>query len=340
MALTFTDGFDSYATTADLTKKWDIADSGGWAWSSTGGRTGAGCVVGGTTGGKVLRRLSVFDGATNRKSGIAFWVKFSGAPAAASDIFKLLDPSNSLAAALQLSTSGTLNSMFSNDVTTIVAGSANVCDNEWHWVEARMDPNTTNTFSQLWVDGVSQGSGTSFNASSFPSAIQFLSVAGITIYIDDVIACDNVGTYFLSTAFPLGPRQISTLRPNADGATQFTPSSGVSNYALVDEISGDVSDYVESGTSGDQDTYEYSDLGFTPTEINAVMVNSYVQNPNAGTINYQQIAKSNVSTATGASTKTPSSPKTAQAPFYTDPDTSVAWTAAGVNAAQFGIKVA
>lgn len=111
------------------------------------------------------------------------------------------------------------------------------------------------------------------------------------------------------------------------------------NAALIDEVNADTSDYVESGTSGDQDLYTYGDLGFTPAAINAVMLNAYVANPNGGSINHKQIAKSSATLAEGTSTLTPSAPRIVQEPFYTDPNTAAAWAGAGVDAATFGIEV-
>jgi hypothetical protein len=81
MALIFTDGFDSYAATSDLTKKWSSV-SGGWTWSSSAGKTGGGgltCAAG-SAGGILATPATLFGGATTGYCHLGFYVKLSAAP--------------------------------------------------------------------------------------------------------------------------------------------------------------------------------------------------------------------------------------------------------------------
>lgn len=344
MALRFTDGFDSYAATSDLTKKWGSVGSD-WAWSATGGRGGGGGLVGSTTGGSVIRTRPVFALTISGTDVmmIAFWFKASAVPAAAAEFLRFLDSVSATRGSIRVNTSGqlTLNEPFGSVSAT---GSINVCDGAWHWVAVYTTVSGGGSTTQkCYVDGAAQWSGflDIASASANYAAFQFQTLAGVTVNLDDIIAWDSdSATAFTTADFPLGARQITTIRPSADSAVQFIPSSGAANAVLVDEVNADTADYVEDGVSGEQDLYTYGDLGFTPAAINAVMLNAYLHNPNAGTINHRQIAKSSTTQTDGTSVETPNSPLVVQEPFYVDPATSAAWDGAGVDGALFGIKVA
>jgi hypothetical protein len=336
--LLFTDGFDSYAATADLFKKWS-AIGADWAWNSTAGRTGGGAVVGGTTGGTGLTSRSILGSVT--PIGIGFWMKCSSPPAALANFLSIFNSGASNVGNLAMNTSGQIH-FRGNAGATQGGTSVNIADDAWHWIEAQFNLGSAAATMKLYVDTVvvTNGSFAVNNTGQTGNALlfQFLSIAGETLTIDDVIVYNNTGTIVLAD-LPLGPREITTLRPSADDATQFTRSTGANSSALVDEVNGDVSDYVEDNVPGHQDTYDYGNLGFTPAAINAVVVNSYLHNPNAGTINHKQVAKSGGTTTEGSSVITPSAPVVLQEPFYVDPNTAAAWAGSAVDAAKFGIKV-
>jgi hypothetical protein len=328
------DGFDSNTATGDLNKKWGFVQAP-WQYASGVGKFGGGAAVAATTGGgKLARTPGILTNLTNTHG---FWLKTSGTPAAAATIEAVTDVNfNNQNAPLQLQTNGTL-SLLGPATTT---GTINVCDGNWHWVEIKRFYAPGSASFVIYVDTIAQGS-TGGNASGSPGTYDFISAAGITIWIDDDILYDDSTGVPTSANFPIGPRQISTLRPTSDGVCTFsTLSAGTSHYALVNETSpdGDAS-YVQDGTSGDQDLLNFTSLGYTPASITAVMGNIYVDNPSGGLINNQLVCKSGATTAISAGANTPTIYVTRQAAFNVDPNTSAAWTAAGVNAAQFGYKV-
>ncbi len=79
MALVFCDGFDSYAATVDLTKKWFAVNETPWVWHATNGRTGAGCVQAATTGaGRLRLPVPALVGANvSTPICMGFWLKIS-----------------------------------------------------------------------------------------------------------------------------------------------------------------------------------------------------------------------------------------------------------------------
>jgi hypothetical protein len=342
MAFVFTEGFDSYASTADLTKKWGVAGSA-IAWGAAAGRTGAGGITIGPSGTGNLRWW-YSNTVANYYYHAGFYFKASAAPAAATIFFCFTDGSGNLLSGnegLRLETSGIM-TLFGSNAST--SGTTSICDNNWHWIEVYMDGGTANVPGAVYVDNASYAvqSQLQYGGTQSQSGIAFIFVSGITISIDDIVVYDNSTGAPAHVAFPLNSRQITTIRPASDGTVSFaTVVGGTGTHSsAVNEVNPDgTTSYVSDSTSGHQDLYNYGALGYTPTNITGVMVNNYLENPNAGTINFQTACKSGATTTLGTSTLTPSTYKTVQTAYNIDPNTSAAWTAAGVNAAQFGIHV-
>lgn len=340
MALKFTDGFDSYAATADLVKKWGMAETP-WVWHATNGRTGAGCVQAATTGGARLRTKDYVNTPLNGIFAYGFWLKISAIPVLSS-LVQLNDANGSIMGYIKVAATTGFLTLYSMSLSLTATGNINVCDNAWHWVEVYSTIASVTGTHKCNVDGTSQWNG-SYSPSNFSTVlafVEFLSMPSATITLDDVMMYDSSGSGMIpATVWPLGTRQIATLRPTSDSSVQFTRSTGATNFSLIDEVNPDVSDYVESGTSNQQDLYGYGDIGFTPAAVNGVMLNGYVHNPNPGGIAFQQSAKSSATTVQGTSTAAPVNPRIFQEPFVLDPNGSIAWTGAAVDAATFGIKV-
>jgi hypothetical protein len=144
----------------------------------------------------------------------------------------------------------------------------------------------------------------------------------------------------------LGDCRVDTFFPDADGASsQFTPSTGTDNYAMVDE-GGPTTDpdfdttYVESSTIGHIDLYAYPSLTHTPATIHAVQFSQMVKKSESGYRSMKPVLRSGGVNYEGDE-------KVLGADTYiwvptvheTDPNTATAWTIAGVNAIEAGQKV-
>jgi hypothetical protein len=222
--------------------------------------------------------------------------------------------------------------------TIVITSSAIVIDNAWHWVELEYCLNGASSSCQLYIDGVSQGSSaTNLGTAAAITAVFFsggYNTGGVHYY-DDIIIWDDQGASFNS--FPLGPRRISTLVPNADGdLAQFTPKSGTSHFAMVN--GGYTStNYVSDGGTGQVDLYKFPTLAYTPTSINAVVGNYYGQNTGAGSTNLIPKVKTSGTTASGTTlTMTVGVNSLLQNAFITDAG-GTAWSASAVNAMQIGM---
>lgn len=155
---------------------------------------------------------------------------------------------------------------------------------------------------------------------------------------DDLYILDTSGSAPTNTF--LGPIKIEALLPSAAGDnTDFTPSAG-SNYAAVDENEhDDDTTYVESGTSGHTDLYNFGNLTNIDGTVFGVQVNC-VSKSTVGSIDYKIKAKHSTTEGDSAAiTQASSTYAVDHHIFETNPSTTSAWTPSEVDAAQFGQEV-
>jgi hypothetical protein len=162
--------------------------------------------------------------------------------------------------------------------------------------------------------------------------------------ISDIYICDDSGS--VNNDF-LGPIRVLSLHPDADGDDEdWTLSSGTDSYALVNEtepIDGD-SDYIEDTVTTNRSLFTYDDV---PSGMGDNIVGvQVVTNPRITDATTYDL----INTIKSGGTLYPESAVTVDDQTYngmghvlqlleSDPDTSTAWTASGLNGAQFGVEV-
>lgn len=353
MALLFADSFDGYSAAADFSYRYSVAGSP--TLNTTGG------VVSGAKwvqfdNAQALTTNIRLDITTNRIR-IAFWLYME--PLSASLASNCIELSSSTDSTLHWAfgfTSGSVayitrfDDALVNSAAAVGGFGATVLDTgQWYHIEIEfVSGDSTAGVAKLWIDGVldiNLAAGDT-NAAVSPNQFQDLDTLKLlgqsgqnnSFAVDDLVVWDDVGTAFTGQ---LGRHRMECLRPNAAGdSADFTPSSG-SNYAAVDDTGpdGDAT-YVQSGTSGHKDLYNYGAMATSPLTIKGVVVTAIVKNTDVGSIGMRNLVKSGSTTVNGA-TKTLdfSSYKPMQEMFAVDPNTSAAWTITGVDAAQFGLEV-
>ena len=134
-------------------------------------------------------------------------------------------------------------------------------------------------------------------------------------------------------------------KPSSDDSTQFTPSTGSDNYALIDEVvHDDDTTYVESSTVGHKDIYGFEDVssGYT---VKAISIVTVAKKDDAGgrTIQPLSVQDSTERDVGSAITLTTSYPTTTGAASRTTlglaPD-GTAWDNTKFNACKWGFEVA
>ena len=229
--------------------------------------------------------------------------------------------------------------------TTIGSATAGTLTlDQWHYVEARiLVADSSGTFD-LWVNGTNvitfTGDTRNGGATAAVDAVRLMGRRlNVSCGFDDLYILDNSGSVNNAR---LGEIAIECLRPNGNGnSSQWVGSDGNStdNYLLVDDTTPDTADYVQSGTSGNKDTYAYGNLAAASGTIAAVQVVSYASKTAGDALSVQQVARSGSSetAATAQAVTATWAPLTAI--FEAKPGGG-AWTVSDVNGAEFGVQVA
>jgi hypothetical protein len=137
----------------------------------------------------------------------------------------------------------------------------------------------------------------------------------------------------------IGDCKSGCLMVNADTAqADFTLSTGVSGYALLDDIPPNDSDYIETTSSTAESNFGLEDGPASLSEILTVRPFVRAMKDDAGTCTIAPNMKSD-----GTKGTVDSQPITTAFAYYdsnvpVDPDTGVPWTASGLNAAEHVVE--
>lgn len=346
MATLFMDSFDMYGVAADLLLKWSQSTqvSGGIALGT--GRSGSGqCVTLTSVAGQVLiaRYLGVNGVLENKATVIVgFYFKASALDNGDKSIVYFVDNSGAtFQAVLAYNTSGQLEArrgttsgvVLGTSTPTITAG-------VWHHIEVKFTCHASTGAFIVKLDGVeviNYSGDTNSNGNNSLDTVWFYSAntASQTKSIDDLFILDTAGS--LNNDW-LGQCSVKALHPDGAGAvTQWTPSAG-SNFQCVDDAAqnGDT-DFVSTATASNKDLYAFGNTGASDTPL-AVEVAAVVRKDDATVRTLAPTMRSNATDVDGATVTLTTTYDYAELYRDTDPNTSAAWTKAGVDALQAGVK--
>jgi hypothetical protein len=343
MTILFLDGFDHYTSFA---QKYEIVTSPP-AINSSAARTGSGGMVPAPTiGGPNLKLLSAANEHATLIVGAAF--RRIGTPGSHWLFDLCSDTGGTQHLVLQIDATGKLTVRRGSQVSGTILGTESGASfsvlNTWHYVElkallsdtvgtieVRIDGNTTPVILLTAQDTKNAGTKTVFDSVA-PAQDQS---AGF--HMDDFYICNGAGS--VNNDF-LGDIKIDTLLPNNNGfssALLGSDGNSTDNYLLVDETPPNTTDYVSSATVDQKDTYAFSNTTVSGT-VMGVQINSFAQKNDAGTRQIAHVTRRTIDYDSADMT-------VGQGFGYyrtlqeTDPSTSAAWTTAGVDAAEFGVKV-
>lgn len=351
MALLLADGFDLYANVADVVKSnWSSLNAAP-GFSTSLGKYGGGCLTNSnqanswhTSLGSIANSGSVY---------IAFWYYCAArASGGATDaIVRGSFLSGAIAFSVIHDTTGVVkvNNRLGAQIGSS-SGAGTISNAAWHWVEilVSVGTSTANSTITLQINGatlVNSAAADIWLNANFDGRLETIEFAGSTggARFDDVIIWDNSGSSFNS--WPLGEMQIDTFIPNGDGTnTDWTRSTGATNYTLVDDgiggTSNDDTDYLSSSTAGNKTDILMSNFAVLPASIKAVQIRARAKKTDAGVRTWRANAKVGVSVTNGPTVgqSTDYSWKR-MGVFYVSPDTGVAWTAAKVNQMQVQLEL-
>lgn len=206
----------------------------------------------------------------------------------------------------------------------------------WHYVELVVTIDPAAGSMVMYLDG--------FEVLSFTGAIANGPAAyfGLGVEVSTNNAERSFDDFYLSTAATrVGEMRIECLYPTTNVQQEWTPLSGGSNVAMVQEtlVDGNTT-YVFSSTVGNEDLYDVASLTGSPVTIAAVQVRLCADKDNSATRQLASSLQSGSTLVHGATFAVPFDSFIYQRDIYVeDPNTSAAWTGVAVNAIQIGQKV-
>lgn len=255
--------------------------------------------------------------------------------------------------ALRVNTDGTLEVVRGTTTALNASGksSFSLLTNTWYYIEWKVtiaDSISANT-CKVNVNGVNwinvdAAQDLKAGSNAFASNLSFNTNAStiMNIYYDDIYVLDGTGSVNNDI---LGDSRVETLFPNADGNySQWDGSDGnqINNYLLVDETNqnGDT-DYVETSTVNNIDTYNFGNLSSTPTSIAGIQINTTAEKTEAGARTFANLIR--ISSTDYLNSNNFSLSQNSYIDFLQiyeqDPSTSAAWGVTNINGAEYGYKL-
>ena len=333
------DGFDSYINDSDLYSEYNNGWTGNTAITTTGGRYG--------TCGITFSGTAAFLSRILPSSLTQLWIGFAFNPtsfaASGTELIQFIS-----GAGIEFSVTyygGTLK-FYRGDMTTLVASfSITITTGAWHWFEFHYTYGASAGVVECWVDNVQLGTFTGNTTNAGGGAIYVIEIGNnhgsanaMVGTLDDMYILDaSTG----ANTTRLGDCRVEVLGPTANaGPNNGTASSG-SNYACVNEAQYNTTNYVTlTDTTGQEELYTPATLSTNPFQIFGVRPLLVGQKIDAGSAALKPAIVSGGVASLGTAVQMTTNWLRAYSIFETDPNTGVAWTGAGINAASFGASVA
>ena len=341
MALRFCDSFDHYVT-ADLPTKWTSQVSGPAISAGNGRRSTASMRVAGA-----VRTLTKTLDAQNTWI-VGFAYKTSALPSVGTGcaLVQLLD-AGTLQCDLRLVSDGTL--QVTRNATVLGTTSFVLSTGVVYFIEFKAVISDASGTAEVKVDGSSKLALTSQDTKNTANATanQILIGSGSGTLggnqdFDDLYICDGTGSAPNNTF--LGDVRVDALFPTGAGNTTELTRGGAdsgANWSQVEETAPNSdTDYNEHATVGNKDDYSFGDIAHTPVAIFGVQILARAKKDDAGARSLATVTRSGGTDFDGATQALSTSYIYYSDIREVDPATSAAWTAANLNAANFGVKVA
>lgn len=356
--LLFAEHFDGYTnTTGYRTATENIEES--CAYVASGGRFGGGCVENAVVGFGDVRFLKA--SATGNMIRLAFYMKCNNRLMSTTGnraIIRLMNLANDrfwhfIGAGAGFTATPQISKFDDSGAPAAVAVSSEhvINDETWHHFEMALSAHPTTGSFKCKMDGVElpeltivsgdtsdavSGDVTTFDRIQFCGA-NSNTAATIGLFLDDLIVWDDSGSGL--TGELTAEHRLRKIDPTANGAdgVQWAPSAG-SNFQCVDEAAyNSDTDYVEETVAAQIDYYNASALGWTPINIESVIVES-IGRMDTGVHNWRNKLKSSAVVSDGGSKLATTTYRKTWDMYDVDPNTSAAWVQANIEAAQFGVE--
>lgn len=344
MALIYMDSFDCYADLTDLAGSGWVSENTGFAgFNATGGRYGGGALEFNSTISQFQKGITTVPNGND----IIFCFAYYHTGKTVYPFLRVLSDAQLTIGTVTHAASGQITWMPSRGSATTEAGTS-LTTGTWHWVEIKITLGTTssNGACVIRVNGATVINATSQDTNVTGNGASYFEITGggsttpNEAYFDDFVIMDSTGSVMNDF---IGDSVITVQTPNADGGTVDWAASAGSDYECVDEspasANGDT-DYISSSTTGQESRFNLTNLSGTPTTIHAVQVRYKARKTASGQRTVRGLINSNANESVGNTQGLTTAYVWKHGDiFELDPDGSVAWDVASVNALQAGVEV-
>lgn len=341
------EGFDCYnsggTTLGGYRQVW--TGSGGGDWLTGNSRFGAGqgfcCRLGDDTGNTAVIKRTFPGGLI----GPDFAVGFAYSQSSGAGVSQLIYLRNAGVDQLDLRYDGALGfnlyrgtTLLGNTGPVRVANS----ESEWNWIDIFGTLDDTIGHVEVWIDNVKK--------IDFTGDTNNIAGGGAGLFDEIWLRCpDGSGStnwanfddlVVKATADRLGEHRIEYKAVSGDiGSNTFVPSTGTAHYAVLDESPPSTTDYITGSIVGDKDTFDVANVSASSAIIRSVQPIILYDKTDAGA---REIALRGISN--GVAVSKTLLPGTSLGFGFgevmdVDPNTSIAWTYGGLDAARLEVEI-
>ena len=339
MAIIFTEGFDAYGTSG-ISSPTGAPLRRGW---NRDGQTETGRINGYALGLRhnLITGVKVLNYETTKTVGYALYLEDT-LPVNKYYVFTLYDGST-IQMSVKLNADRKLE-VYRGDSVLLATGTTVIDIASWRYVEFKTTIDDSAGAYELRIDGILElsdsGIDTQMSSNSYWEFFGFrVLLSGLyRVHVDDFYILDSTGS---SNNDFLGPIHIETLFPDADVTSQWTTSTGVDHYAMVDENpADDDTSYLEDDTTGQRELFDFPALAPGTLDIFAVTSVLDANITEAEILDLKFVNQSDTTVTTGSAVEIISDTRLRYTEIYEeDPDASSPWTKTTLEAAQFGFEV-
>lgn len=242
-------------------------------------------------------------------------------------------------------TGGLLTIRQGTSTTTLATGTQVLTGGQWYYVEVKFNyPGSGNPTATVKVNGTtdvtytgSLGAQTACTLARIGGSFSSV-VAPPTLKVDDLYLLDNTGSQ--NNDF-LGDCRVELVTPDTENAnTGFSANTGTTPAAVDDVTQDGDTTYIFGTAAADIINFTVTDLSNTPTAIFGVSVQAVAKKTDAGTRTLRTNLTSGATKVDGsAATLTTTYAATTPQIIALDPDGSIPWTRASVEAAKIGVEI-
>lgn len=325
--ITWLDGFDWYSAWGDLNMK-GYASANLDSASFSAGRFGGQCVS--NTYAPLFFRVPSTDTAS-----VGFAIKPSGDRYSSAKFFGFY---GNMGQNWMVTVGCTITGMIwviNNNSQTLGTAPSNktLLNGIWNYIEVEIVRHATAGQVRVYLNGEKIIDVSNVWTGTYPIDTMALWPDSFNSKVDDLYATDQ--------ATRIGESRIDTLRVNADTAQKdWTPSTGTSNYACVDDTTFNAdTDYNSANTVGAYDLFDLADLSYTPYSIFAVQTVFVARKDNTQARAVKNKIVTGGSTFDGHENFLSMSYQMCFDIYPNNPATSAPWTASDVNNLRLGYQL-